>query len=87
MNRGIAAAIRECLAGVAFILVPMCGDVDDVLAGAIQFGIITNDTFVVAALASEIGVACLVAELCEWGLVGSHKVSARQGVDIVDQTD
>ena len=55
MNRGIAAAIRECLAGVAFILVPMCGDVDDVLAGAIQFGIITNDTFVVAALASETG--------------------------------
>jgi len=60
------------------ILVPMCGIVADVLSNAIQFGVITNDAFVVAALPSEIGVAFPAAERCDCGLVGSN--NDRQGV-------
>ena len=78
MTRGMEAAIRGCLAGVMFILVPVCWVVADVLASAIQFDVITHDVFIVTALPSEIGVAFPVAEHCDCGFVGSN--NDRQGV-------
>src|SRR5262245_56650535 len=61
-----------------FILVPRCGVVDDVLASAIQFGVIANDALVIVALPPEIDVGLPATKYRDCGLVGSHNDS--QGV-------